>query len=88
VDVDQQLNQIILKKPDSSEVPKSFTFDFVYGDTSTQQQVYDDCGFPLVESVLEGYNGKSFIPKSYTRHDICLWLDRLRQVSHYDGSCH
>lgn len=35
VDVDTNLNQIILKKPDSGEVPKSFTFDHVYGDTST-----------------------------------------------------
>ncbi|CDW81244.1 kinesin motor domain containing protein [Stylonychia lemnae] len=54
VDVDQTLNQIVLRKPDSSEVPKSFTFDHVYGDQSTQQQVYDDCAFSLVESVLEG----------------------------------
>lgn len=37
VDVDSQLNQIVLRKPDSSEVPKSFTFDYVYGETSTQQ---------------------------------------------------
>lgn len=49
-----------MRKPDSSEVPKSFTFDHVYGDTSTQQQVYDDCAFSLVESVLEGYNGIVF----------------------------
>ena len=58
VGVDNSLNQIILKKPDSNEVPKNFTFDYVYGIESTQQQVYDDCAFSLVESVLEGYNGK------------------------------
>jgi hypothetical protein len=37
VDVDGQINQIILKKPqDPSEVPKTFTFDYVYGIDSTQ----------------------------------------------------
>lgn len=30
----------------------------MYGVNSTQQQVYDDCAFPLIESVLDGYNGK------------------------------
>jgi hypothetical protein len=32
----------------------------VYGEDSNQTEVYDDCGFGLVESVLEGYNGTMF----------------------------
>ena len=37
---------------------RKFTYDYVYGVQSTQQQVYDEAAFALVESVLEGYNGK------------------------------
>jgi len=32
----------------------------VYGEDSNQNEVYDECGFGLVESVLEGYNGTMF----------------------------
>lgn len=41
-------------------MPRTFTFDVIYGEDSHQQQVYDECGFSLVESVLEGYNGTMF----------------------------
>ena len=40
--------------------PRLFTFDAVYGPESFQQEVYDECGFALVESVIEGYNGTMF----------------------------
>jgi hypothetical protein len=49
---------IFLKKPGSNEIPKQFAFDAVYNDKSIQQNVYDESAFSLVESVLEGYNGK------------------------------
>ena len=42
---------------DEKAPPKSFTFDGVYGVGSTTEQIYADVGFPLVESVMEGYNG-------------------------------
>jgi kinesin family protein 3/17 len=32
----------------------------VYGEDSKQNEVYDECAFGLVESVLEGYNGTMF----------------------------
>ena len=32
----------------------------VYGENSIQSEVYDECSFSLVESVLEGYNGTIF----------------------------
>jgi len=35
-------------------------FDAVYGETSMQQSVYNETAFPLVESVIEGYNGTIF----------------------------
>jgi Kinesin motor domain len=40
--------------------PKTFTFDAVYDEFSTQRAVYDETAFPLVESVLSGYNGTIF----------------------------
>jgi|TARA_B110000908_G_scaffold15260_1_gene17410 kinesin family protein 3/17 len=40
--------------------PKRFTFDATFGEESTQAGVYEEIGFPLVESVMEGYNGTIF----------------------------
>ena len=62
VDVDERNQQIMLYKPSGEEasVPRVFTFDNVYGTHSTQQSVYDECAFALIDSVLEGYNGTMF----------------------------
>lgn len=38
----------------------NFAYDAVFGIDSTQQLVYNDAAFSLVESVLEGYNGTIF----------------------------
>ena len=52
--------------------PKFFTFDGVYFIDSTTQWIYEDIAFPLVDGVLEGYNGTIFAygqtgcGKSYT----------------------
>jgi hypothetical protein len=62
VTVDSQSNQVMVrdpKEPDSVK-PKCFTFDYAYGQTSTQKQVYDQCASGIVASVLEGYNGTIF----------------------------
>lgn len=40
------------------EPPKTFTFDTVYGPESKQVDVYNESARPIVDSVLEGYNGK------------------------------
>mmetsp|Transcript_21126 Transcript_21126/g.39027 ORF Transcript_21126/g.39027 Transcript_21126/m.39027 type:complete len:1097 (+) Transcript_21126:55-3345(+) len=57
VDVDRNLNQISILK---DQVPKTFAFDSVYGIESLQRTIYDESAFPIVESVLEGYNGTVF----------------------------
>ena len=59
-DVDAKYNQISLMKPETSEISKLFAYDAVYDTDSTQQLVYNDSAFSLVESVLEGYNGTIF----------------------------
>lgn len=37
-----------------------FTFDFVFGKTSTQEEVYAVCIKPLLASLTEGYNATVF----------------------------
>jgi kinesin family member 17 len=58
--VDPRDNQITIVKPDDESNQKSFAFDAVYDHDSQQQVVYDESAFPLVESVIEGYNGTIF----------------------------
>ena len=61
VQVESSVQQVSLFKPgEQDSLPRSFTFDVVYGEDSQQQQVYDECAFGLVESVLHGYNGTMF----------------------------
>jgi kinesin family protein 3/17 len=47
-------------KGEVNEPPKLFTFDYVYDWNSTQDQVYNETACPIVDSVLEGYNGTIF----------------------------
>jgi kinesin family protein 3/17 len=47
-------------KVDAAEPPKMFSFDSVYGIDSAQEEIYLDTGYPIIESVLEGYNGTIF----------------------------
>jgi len=51
---------VTLRNPKEEGNPRTFTFDCVYGGDSHQGEVYDECGFSLVESVIEGYNGTMF----------------------------
>jgi hypothetical protein len=56
---------VLLQKDGNVDDNRNFTYDFVYGIDSNQQQVYDDSAFGLVESVLEGYNGKLQVRKYF-----------------------
>uniref|UniRef100_A0A8C6KN79 Kinesin-like protein n=1 Tax=Nothobranchius furzeri TaxID=105023 RepID=A0A8C6KN79_NOTFU len=42
------------------ELPKTFTFDTVFGPDSKQLDVYNLTARPIIDSVLEGYNGTIF----------------------------
>jgi len=37
-----------------------FTFDHAYDCNSCQEDIYDECAQPLVQNVMEGYNGTIF----------------------------
>ncbi|XP_029316442.1 kinesin-like protein KIF3B [Cottoperca gobio] len=60
--IDDRLGQITLRNPKAppDEPMKVFTFDSVYGWDSNQRDIYDDAVRPLVESVLQGFNGTTF----------------------------
>ncbi len=36
---------------------RSYIFDLVYGIDSTQMEIYNETARPIVDAVLEGYNG-------------------------------
>ena len=51
---------IKLVDPISTDDTHLFTFDRVFTAESTQHDVYQTVGLPVVKSVLEGYNGTIF----------------------------
>ena len=57
--IDRELHQIAMQEPKTG-MYKTYTYDSVYADTSTQQELYDESAFPLVESTLQGYNTTIF----------------------------
>uniref|UniRef100_A0A8C1XLW0 Kinesin-like protein n=1 Tax=Cyprinus carpio TaxID=7962 RepID=A0A8C1XLW0_CYPCA len=61
VAVDEIRGTITVNKLDmTSEPPKTFTFDTVFSPDSKQLDVYNLTARPIVDSVLEGYNGTIF----------------------------
>ena len=70
IDVDSTNNQMVLKKPENMKLTKTFRFDYVYDEKSRQKEVYEDTAYPLVESVLEGYNGTIFAYGMYRIFNI------------------
>ncbi|XP_033694801.1 kinesin-like protein KIF3C isoform X1 [Tursiops truncatus] len=60
--MDVKLGQVTLRNPRAAlgELPKTFTFDAVYDASSKQADLYDETVRPLVDSVLQGFNGTVF----------------------------
>jgi len=44
-----------------AESNHNFTFDSVYTDKWSQKQVYDDAAKPVIEDIMQGYNGTIFV---------------------------
>lgn len=56
--VDEIRGTITVNKLETpQEPPKTFTFDTVFGPDSKQLDVYNLTARPIIDSVLEGYNG-------------------------------
>ncbi|XP_078463966.1 kinesin-like protein KIF17 isoform X3 [Lampetra planeri] len=60
VSMDTVRGQCFIQKPGSGDEPKQFTFDGTYFIESSTEQIYNDIAYPLVEGVVEGYNGTVF----------------------------
>eukprot|EP00656_Telonema_subtile_P020540 TRINITY_DN2164_c0_g1_i1.p1 TRINITY_DN2164_c0_g1~~TRINITY_DN2164_c0_g1_i1.p1 ORF type:complete len:807 (-),score=268.75 TRINITY_DN2164_c0_g1_i1:182-2602(-) len=62
VEMDATLGQVSIRNPQSEEgePPKTFTLDAVYDWNSQQRGVYDEIGYPIINSVMSGYNGTVF----------------------------
>ena len=62
VDMDLKAGQVSVRNPkaDRSEPPKQYTFDSVFDWNTTQLEVYNNAARPIVDSVMEGYNGTVF----------------------------
>ncbi|XP_018429368.1 PREDICTED: kinesin-like protein KIF3C [Nanorana parkeri] len=59
VAMDVKLGQVTIRNPrvNPGELPKTFTFDAVYDAGSKQTDLYDETVRPLIDSVLQGFNG-------------------------------
>lgn len=61
VSMDASKHQCSLRKPsDTVKSKKVFTFDGVYGSTCSTDKIYSGIVRPIVQGVLEGYNGTVF----------------------------
>ena len=60
VDVEKDENQIILNNPHKKDQNNTFQYDYVYPPNVSQRLVYDETAFPIVEAVIQGYNGTIF----------------------------
>lgn len=62
VDLDIKLGQVTLRNARAApgELAKTFTFDAVYDASSKQADVYIETVRPLIDSVLQGFNGTIF----------------------------
>lgn len=59
VKIDRENGEVLIQKS-GEEAPKRFTFDSVYGESAFQKDIFDETAFPIIQSVLEGYNGTIF----------------------------
>ncbi|MBN3297625.1 KIF3B protein, partial [Amia calva] len=81
VNMDVKLGQVTVRNPKSApgDLMKTFTFDAVYDGSSKQSDLYDETVRPLIDSVLQGFNGTIFAygqtgtGKTYTMQGA--WMD-------------
>lgn len=69
VNVEESRGIITVKNPSArtGEPPKQFTYDRVFGVDTKQVDVYNDAARPIVNCVLEGYNGEKLVSISLAK---------------------
>ena len=60
VNVDMDVGSIQVYNPQNIKELKSFTFDHSYDWRATQQLIFEQTALPILESIMEGYNGTIF----------------------------
>ena len=63
VQFDENAPQLCITNPQplhSEDVESMFAYDHVYGEDSTSEQVFEDMGKPLVDSLFDGFNASIF----------------------------
>ena len=60
LEVDKALGQVLLRGPGGGGDAKTFAFDAVFDQDSSQREVYARAALAIVAGVLEGYNGTFF----------------------------
>lgn len=60
VTINPDRKEILVQKPFTPDDPKQFTFDMTYGDQADQAEIYAETAAPIIDNVLEGYNGTIF----------------------------
>ena len=55
----KETGEVLVQKP-GEEVPKVFTFDSVYDYRSEQENIFTETAYPILDFVLQGYNGTIF----------------------------
>lgn len=67
VTVDQLSSQVTVVNPKAraEEKEKTFTYDTVFGCDTKQVDLYNEAARPIIEFVLEGYNGKALCEHIY-----------------------
>ena len=62
--VDEGMRTITVDNPNPAKAhgpaTRDFTFDSTFAPTCKQSSVFEDTALPIIESVLEGYNGTIF----------------------------
>lgn len=58
--IDKDTNQVSLLRDRHTKEYKSFRFDGVFDEYSSQQDVYSEAAFTVVEKAFTGYNGTVF----------------------------
>jgi kinesin family protein 3/17 len=60
VNVDMSQGSIQICNPSNIKEIKSFTFDHTYDYRATQELIFSQTALPILESIMEGYNGTIF----------------------------
>lgn len=73
VKIDEVRGQVQVTNPDApkGEPPKTFTFDTVFAPGCKQTDVYNQTARPIVEAVMEGYNGRLYVILTHYSPKLC-----------------